>query len=325
MKKSQVLTYASLLILPFTIYQSIIGYHIVASTFSFLALLLAYVDNNLVTGRIQQIAVFCSALTIGFIFSKTSLFPFFSIVIVVSAIGVTIRLTLIKIFSYSKYRFFELFLFLLNIPLVTLGLLQDITNWYYFIPAYIFLIFQFTHSINTINNAKQLSKGVEKGYNASIGVKAPDFYLPDQNGNNVSLSEFKGKRNILLIFVRGDWCPYCHMIMRTYMRNNHKFMEKNIMLIAIGPDPVGINREMALKLGLEYKILYDDKMKIAQEYGIRLPDYKLPGATFHEEGMPLPASFLIDKNGIVQYTSRSSKVGEFLAPDLIFPIVESLK
>ncbi|HAN79791.1 MAG TPA: hypothetical protein DCQ31_19535, partial [Bacteroidales bacterium] len=94
--------------------------------------------------------------------------------------------------------------------------------------------------------------------------------------------------------------------------------------IAIGPDPVGINREMAQKLGLDYEVLSDDKMKVAQEYGIRLPDFELMSATKHDEGMPLPASFLIDKTGTVVYTSRTEKPGEFLDPRLIFPIVENL-
>ena len=81
---------------------------------------------------------------------------------------------------------------------------------------------------------------------------------------------------------------------------------------------------MAKNLGLEYKVLSDDKMKTAQEYGIRIQDFNHPGAPKHEEGMPLPASFLVDKFGTVRYTSRTTKVGEFLDPTLIFPIVESL-
>jgi len=175
-----------------------------------------------------------------------------------------------------------------------------------------------------IKNAFMLEKGASKGYTAKIGVIAPDFLLPNQYGNSVKLSDYYGKRHVLLIFVRGDWCPYCHMIMRTYMKESDKFKERNIMLIAIGPDPVGINREMAQKLGLDYEVLSDDKMKVAQEYGIRLPDFELMSATKHDEGMPLPASFLIDKTGTVVYTSRTEKPGEFLDPRLIFPIVENL-
>jgi len=180
------------------------------------------------------------------------------------------------------------------------------------------------HTYITLNNAKMIKKGVSKGYKAVKGVKAPDFLLPDQYGNIVRLSDFYEKRHVLLIFVQGDWCPYCHMIMRTYMRESHRFKEKNILLIAVGPDPVGINRDMAKKLGLDYLVLSDEKMKAAQEYGITLPDFSLPSITPFDEGMPLPASFLIDKKGTVVYTSRTGKVGEFLDPRIIFPIVESL-
>ena len=44
----------------------------------------------------------------------------------------------------------------------------------------------------------------------------------------------------------------------------------------------------------------------------------------YQEGIPLPASFLVDKNGIVRYTSRPDRVGEFLDPSKIFPVLEKL-
>lgn len=325
MRKNQILTYAALLILPFAIYQSNIEYNLVAQASSVLAFVFAFIDNNKITGKLQMIVLFLTAISLAYIVEQVIRgFPFSGLAILLSVSGLSARMVLIKVFSYSRFRYFELMIAILSVSSFSIGFISQLNLWYYFFPVFIIFIFQLNHAIGIIKNAKMLDKGIEKGYNANIGTKAPDFFLPDQHGNGVSLSEYKNSRNVLLIFVRGDWCPYCHMIMRTYMREIQKFKEKNIMLIAVGPDPVGINREMALRLGLDYKVLYDDKMKIAQEYGIRLPDYSLPGATFHEEGMPLPASFLIDKKGMVVYTSRTTKVGEFLDPSLIFPIVESL-
>ncbi|MCH8317463.1 MAG: redoxin domain-containing protein, partial [Bacteroidetes bacterium] len=104
-----------------------------------------------------------------------------------------------------------------------------------------------------------------------------------------------------------------------------KFMQKDIMVMAIGPDPVGVNRDMVHKLGLEYKILSDDGLKTAKAYGVWMSEYSNPLATKYEgKGMPLPASFLIDRKGIVRYAQRPDRAGEFLDPALIFPILESL-
>ena len=83
------------------------------------------------------------------------------------------------------------------------------------------------------------------------------------------------------------------------------------MIMAIGPDPGGVNRQMVENLGIDYKVLSDEHLETAKQYGIQIPDKtNVPGATQYEEGSPLPASFLIDKNGTVIYTSRPEQPGE---------------
>ncbi len=325
MKKINILTLSALLLLPFAIYQSYIEYHLVAEATAVVALIFVSIDNNKITSRFQHISLPLVAIVLGGIVEMSiGGLPFFGVAIFLSVIGVLSRMVFIKTFSYARFKFFELIVALIVGGLVAYKLIDNIDKWYFFFPAYIAFVLTAMQANTILMNAKMMQKGVDKGYKAEVGLIAPDFMLPDQFGNIVRLADYYTRRHVLLIFVRGDWCPYCHMIMRTYMRESDKFKEKNIMLIAIGPDPVGINREMAVKLGLDYKVLSDDKMKVAQEYGIRLPDYNLPGATKHEEGMPLPASFLIDKAGTVRYTSRTERVGEFLNPRLIFPIVETL-
>jgi len=164
----------------------------------------------------------------------------------------------------------------------------------------------------------------KSGYRVQTGKPANDFELPDQNGELTRLSDYKNKRHVLLIFVRGDWCPGCHMMLRTYEKNNEKFKAKNILVMAIGPDPVGVNRDMVEKLGLDFKVLSDERQQTAMVYGVQLKEYDNDFAEKYEEGIPLPASFLIDQSGIVRYVSRPDKVGEFLNPALIFPIVDQL-
>lgn len=83
-----------------------------------------------------------------------------------------------------------------------------------------------------------------------------------------------------------------------------------------------MNREMASKLGVEFKVLSDEGQKTAMAYSVQLPS-SLIGEQY-KPGVPLPASFLIDKNGIVRYASSPEKIGEFLNPSTIFPILESL-
>ena len=71
-------------------------------------------------------------------------------------------------------------------------------------------------------------------------------------------------------------------------------------------------------------MLSDEGQRTAMIYGVQLKEYENQFADSYEEGIPLPASFLIDKKGVVRYVSRPDKVGEFLNPSLIFPNVEQL-
>ena len=153
-----------------------------------------------------------------------------------------------------------------------------------------------------------------------IGAVAPDFSLTNQDGTKVSLSDYKDNREVLLIFVRGDWCPGCHIMLRLYEREREKFQNKNIMLFAIGPDPVGVNKAMVEKLGVEFAVLSDEHIEVSKKYCLDIQE----GVGEMEEGVPLPASFLIDKQGIVRYTSRANNAGEFLHPDIIFDVLAKL-
>jgi peroxiredoxin len=155
-----------------------------------------------------------------------------------------------------------------------------------------------------------------------VGEAAPDFSLLSHRDEEVRLSDFKGKRAVLLFFVRGDWCPGCHIMLRAYQQQRANFVAKNVAVLAIGPDPTGVNREMVETLGLEYGLLYDEGLEVARRYRVII-EGRQPGLPY-EEGMPLPASFLIDEQGVIRFTSHSQSVGTILEPEAILPALDAL-
>lgn len=251
-------------------------------------------------------------------------FPFFTVMMLTMFFSNFGRIMFFRFFAYTGYAWMEPTLAFVALGLHFSGNLLSHSNWAtWAVPAPGFF-FAFIIAWGIIKDKKQLGVHKLKGYKIAIGAYAPPFELPNEKGEITKLSDFIGKRHLLLIFVRGDWCPGCHMMLRTYQKEKETFARKNVYVMSIGPDPVGVNKEMVERLGLDFSVLADEKQKTAMTYGVQLDEYDNQFAEQYDEGIPLPASFLIDKEGIVRYISRPDKVGEFLNPSLIFPIVEQL-
>ena len=180
-------------------------------------------------------------------------------------------------------------------------------------------------TLSYIQDARQMMQLTRGGYRVQVGRLAPDFELPDQDGNLVRLSDLRGKHPVLLIFVRGDWCPGCHMMLRTYERNRARFKEKGVHVIGIGPDDISVNLSMVQRIGVGYRMLSDDKQEVSGQYGVVYNNPLIETMVDYSKGMPLPASFLVDADGVVRYASRPDRVGEFLDPELIFGVLDGIE
>ncbi|HEY0978999.1 MAG TPA: peroxiredoxin family protein [Flavobacteriales bacterium] len=179
-------------------------------------------------------------------------------------------------------------------------------------------------SFGYIQDGMRMKRMAAKGYRIRIGFPAPDFELPDQSGVPSRLSDHRGKNPVLLIFVRGDWCPGCHMMLRTYERSRERFLEKGVHVIGIGPDSVDVNQDMVQRIGVGYQLLSDAQQRVSQRYGVVYDNPIIELAVDYAQGIPLPASFLVDIDGVVRYVSRPDRVGEFLDPTLIFGVLDRL-
>ncbi len=282
-------------------------------------------DVSKYTSWYQFLVVFFAATIFGLSLEKDfQHFPLLTLAVVVAAGGSILRIVFFLVFTHTKYNWFEPAMFALAVLLYLGGNIFFSYGWQGWTFPLIIIFFQGVLTFGVLKDSKQLQDFNFGGSRIATGKAAPSFELPDQEGNLVGLAEYVGKRNLLLIFVRGDWCPGCHMMLRTYERERKKFQTKDILVMAIGPDPVGVNRDMVLKLDLDFKVLSDAGQRTAMQYGVQLAEYENDFAEKYEAGIPLPASFLIDKKGLVQYVSRPDRVGEFLDPRTIFPIIDNL-
>jgi|GEM_PF-295896 len=303
----------------------IAGYSVIAGVLCLLAFFAAIKELPVYTSYFQFIMIVGASIILGLTIDlPNENFPLTTFSLLLLAFVAMGRIAFFRFFSYTSYTWFEPLLLFLGFATYLVSNILYLHDWKGYVFPLPILIFDAVFTWGTLKDKNQLLKSARGGYRVQIGKEANEFELPDQDGKITRLSDFRNKRHVLLIFVRGDWCPGCHMMLRTYEKNNDKFQSKNVLVMAIGPDPVGVNRGMVEKLGLDFKVLSDEGQETAMVYGVQLKEYDNDFAEKYEEGIPLPASFLVDKDGIVRYVSRPDKVGEFLNPSLIFPVVEQL-
>jgi thioredoxin-dependent peroxiredoxin len=127
------------------------------------------------------------------------------------------------------------------------------------------------------------------------GSKAPAFKAKDQNGNTVSLAEYKGHR-VVLYFYPEDDTPTC-TLQACNLRDNFALLQKNgLTIIGISPDEVKKHKKFETKYNLPFTLLADPLHVIIDKYGV-WGEKQLYGRKY----MGLHrTTFLIDEKGIVK-------------------------
>ncbi len=100
-----------------------------------------------------------------------------------------------------------------------------------------------------------------------VGDKAPDFVLPDQDGKNVSLADFAG-RKVVLYFYPKDNTPGCTRQACAFANSYGEFKQRNIAVIGISKDSVESHRKFAEKHALPFILLSDPELSAIQAYGV---------------------------------------------------------
>jgi peroxiredoxin len=277
------------------------------------------------TSRFQFGMLLISGATLGVLLDLDgNSFPLMSIALVLAALATLLRQAKMKVFTYVNHTWMEPSMMTVAIGLFLLNALRPGVDWQPVVLPVMPLLFASGLTLLYWHDGIILRRRASGGYRVQLGQVAPDFELPDQGGASVRLSSYIGKHPVLLVFVRGDWCPGCHILLRTYERNRERFMEKGVHVLGIGPDSVDVNKDMVERIGVGYKLLSDAGQHTSKQYGVLYSNPVLGAGLDYEEGIPLPASFLVDIDGVVRYVSRPDQVGEFLDPALIFGVLEAL-
>ena len=127
------------------------------------------------------------------------------------------------------------------------------------------------------------------------GIKAPEFTLPDKDGNLVSLSDFAGKKVVLYFYPR-DNTPGCTRQACAFAGAFEEFKKNDAMVIGISKDSVASHQKFAKKYGLPFILLSDPELTAIQPYGV-WQEKKNYGKV--SMGV-VRSTFIIDENGVIE-------------------------
>jgi peroxiredoxin len=157
----------------------------------------------------------------------------------------------------------------------------------------------------------------------AIGARAPTFMVPDHNGKPVSSTDLLSRGRLVLCFFRGRWDPFCCGQLEAMNQILPAIQEADASLAAISPQTVQQSFFMVDQHRLRFPVLSDAGNQVARQFGLvyRVPDEQqaiyrrafvnLPFTNGDESwGLPIPATYVLDRDGTVLFASADEDYTE---------------
>ncbi len=128
-----------------------------------------------------------------------------------------------------------------------------------------------------------------------VGDVAPDFTLKSQNGSEVSLSDFRDKKNVVVYFYPKDDTPGCTKEACAFRDSHQVFQDAGAEVIGISDDSPESHKQFAAKYNLPFTLLSDTGSKVRKLYEVPATLWILPGRV----------TYVIDKEGVVRHVFDS--------------------
>jgi peroxiredoxin len=170
-----------------------------------------------------------------------------------------------------------------------------------------------------------------------VGAQAPRFSLLSATGQTLVLDDLLNDGPVVLAFYRGAWCPYCNIALRSLQQHHEAMTARGARLVAVSPQIPDESLTLTEKHDLAFDVLSDIGSDTAKQYGLAfdLPDdlaavYDKLGFDLqrvnggHPRTLPLPATYVIDRDGTIRwafvdtdYTTRAEPADIIAALDAL--------
>ncbi len=172
-----------------------------------------------------------------------------------------------------------------------------------------------------------------------VGDRAPDFTLADASGEAVSLNDRLRTGPVVLSFYRGDWCPYCNLELRALQANLPEIRALGASLIAISPQAPDHAASLTEREGFGFDVLSDIHQETIRAYRLQFtPPASVKDVYTNAFGndlsaqsadgswdLPVPATFVLDRDGIVRAAYVDAQYTTRMEPDDILDALRDLR
>jgi peroxiredoxin len=172
----------------------------------------------------------------------------------------------------------------------------------------------------------------------AVGDSAPEGTLLTIKGKEVNFKKLIAKKQSVVIFYRGGWCPFCNLQMGQLIKIEPELEKMGYQILAISPDKPGKLKESLEKHHINYMLLSDRSMDVSKKFKLayRVSDETLlkmknhgvdldsnTGNNLHM--LPVPAAFVIDQKGIVRFVYYNPDIKVRVNPDDLLKAAKEAK
>ncbi len=188
-----------------------------------------------------------------------------------------------------------------------------------------------------IGNEQLRASGILKTA-LNVGEKMPEFTLNNAVGIPVKSSDLLKDGNLVVVFYRGSWCPYCNLYLRGLQKHLKTIKENGGNLVAISGETPDNSLTVEKKNNLEFEVLSDPHFDVARKFGIV---YKVPkpindvvltyGLDFkqyyktEESELPLSATYIVNQKGEIVYAFLEPDYKKRAEPSVIIETLKKMK
>ncbi len=172
----------------------------------------------------------------------------------------------------------------------------------------------------------------------NVGGVMPSFTLSDAAGKSVKSDDLLKQGNLVVVFYRGAWCPFCNLYLKKLQENAAQIKAQGANIVAISVENPDRSMSVAAKNKIDFTVLSDPNFEVARKFGIV---YEMPKETselYKSKGLdlvaynntvkaelPLSATYVVNKKGEIVYAFLEPDYKKRAEPSVIIETLSKMK